>query len=134
MNYDVSFEELILYDFGRPGVSVTAELRLGNLTVSVDAKIDTGAENCIFSRDCAARLGLDIESGELQQFNTVTGSFWTYSHRVNLIVAGYEFDSLIYFAADDSFNRNVLGRFGWLDRMIIGLNDYEGKLYLRKYE
>lgn len=46
----------------------------------------------------------------------------------------FKFDSYIFFASDESFRRNVLGRHGWLDRLIIGINDYEGKLYLSRYE
>jgi hypothetical protein len=40
----------------------------------------------------------------------------------------------VYFASDEAFDRNVLGRFGWLDRMVIGINDYEGKLYLKSHD
>ncbi len=37
------------------------------------------------------------------------------------------------FAEDENFNRNVLGRHGFLDRTVLGLVDYEGKLYLNQY-
>jgi len=40
------------------------------------------------------------------------------------------FDATIYFAANEAFKRNVLGRRGFLDRVLLGLNDYEGKMYL----
>jgi len=33
-------------------------------------------------------------------------------------------------AADEDIDRNVLGRYGWLDRVTLGLIDYEGKRYL----
>ncbi len=134
MKYDISFDDLVRYDPGLPGISVYVELRSGNSAINVEAKIDTGAENCIFSRDCAERLGLDIETGEQQRFSTVTGGFLAYAHRLTLVTSGYELDSPIFFAADDSFDRNVLGRFGWLDRIIIGINDYDGELYLKNYE
>jgi transcriptional regulator with GAF, ATPase, and Fis domain len=45
----------------------------------------------------------------------------------------YEYETMIYFAKDHSFNRNILGRQGRLDRIRMGLVDYEGKLYLRDY-
>ena len=51
-----------------------------------------------------------------------------YGHNVTLQVAEMKFDSLVFFAAEESFARNVLGRFGWLDRVVLGLVDYEGKL------
>ncbi|NJM52052.1 MAG: hypothetical protein HC846_00870 [Blastocatellia bacterium] len=78
-------------------------------------------------------IGIEIENGEPQRFNTVTGSFLTFGHSVTLVVADIEFDSYVFFAENESFNRNVLSRHGWLDRLIIGINDYEGKLYLNRY-
>jgi hypothetical protein len=41
--------------------------------------------------------------------------------------------STVYFAKEESFTRNVLGRQGWLDRVKLGLIDYEGKLLLSAY-
>lgn len=60
------------------------------------------------------------------------GSFLAYGHAVTLSVSDFDFDMVAYFAADESFNRNVLGRHGFLDRVLIGLDDYAGKLYLRR--
>lgn len=37
---------------------------------------------------------------------------------------------MVYFAAHEGYNRNLLGRHGWLNRVRLGLIDYEGKLYL----
>lgn len=73
----------------------------------------------------ARRLGFSIESGLLQPISTVTGRFITYGHQITLSVAGFEFDSMIYFAVDPSVTRNVLGRHGWLDRVVLGIVDYE---------
>jgi hypothetical protein len=40
---------------------------------------------------------------------------------------------LVGFAADEAFQRNVLGRRGFLEQTVLGLVDYEGRLYLRRY-
>lgn len=40
------------------------------------------------------------------------------------------FEVMIYFAADYNFSRNVLGRFGFLNRVQIGVDDYQGKMYI----
>ena len=48
--------------------------------------------------------------------------------------AEFEFDTIVYFPSDSEIGRNVLGRFGWLDRVVLGLVDYEGKLYISRYE
>ena len=132
--FPIDFDSLVFYDYGKPGISVDVELRLGGLSVNVPAKIDTGAESCVFAREFGERLGLEIENGEIQMFNTVTGTFSTYGHWVTLIVNDFEFDSYVFFAKDEYFDRNVLGRQGWLSRLIVGINDYEGKLYLKRHE
>lgn len=132
--YPINFEKLHLYDSGKVGISVEVSLKSGDLTSEFTAKIDTGATACIFNRASGERLGIEIETGEPQRFSTTTGSFLTYGHFVTLVVADFEFNSLVFFAEDENFNRNVLGRNGWLDRVIIGINDYEGKLYLSHYE
>ena len=39
----------------------------------------------------------------------------------------------MYFAADENFPVNVVGRLGFLDRLRVGLVDYEQTLYLSAY-
>lgn len=130
----LDFENLILYDAGRVGISLDVKIQLGNLTANFEAKIDTGAEGCIFERKYGEQIGIEIESGESQNFSTATGSFKTYGHSLTLITKQNRFDSYVFFAADESFQKNVLGRYGWLNRLIVGINDYDGKLYLSRYE
>lgn len=134
MLHRLEFEKLIGYDVGLSGISVDVELRLGASTNAFEAKIDTGSSFCIFERAHGENLGLEIESGFLRNINTVVGAFAAHGHGVTLAVGGFEFDSLVFFAADDNFRVNVLGRQGFLDRVIIAINDYDGKLYLSRYE
>lgn len=134
MTHDLVFEALVEYNPGIPGITIEIELRLGDSSVPVAAKVDTGSDRCIFSRNHGEKLGLEIETGEPQRFGTATGSFMAFGHPITLITGSYSFDSTVYFAAEEAFDRNLLGRFGWLDRVIIGINDYEGKLYLKRYD
>ena len=108
-------------------------LRLNRTAVEFEAKIDTGAENCIFERRHGETLGLQIESGAEQIFSTATGLFVTYGHELTIGVSDIETVSTVYFAKEETFTRNVLGRQGWLDRVKLGLIDYEGKLLLSEY-
>jgi hypothetical protein len=62
------------------------------------------------------------------------GNFQVYGHQVTLTVLGITLDTTVYFAAHEQFNRNVLGRQGWLNVVRLGLVDYEGKLYLSHYD
>lgn len=133
MTNTLTFEKLHHYDIGKTGISIFISLKLKDVTVELEAKIDTGASYCIFSRGIGEDLGLNIEEGELIKIATVTGTFLAYGHNVTLCVMDYDFDALVYFAADERFSRNVLGRQGWLNQVKIALIDYEGKLYLSKY-
>ena len=64
----------------------------------------------------------------------MTGNFVVYLHEANLSLASFEFNSLIGFAVNNEFRRNVLGRRGFVEQMTLGLVDYEGKLYLSRYD
>jgi predicted aspartyl protease len=133
MAYRLEFNHLIEYDAGQPGISLETSLKLAGREVYVAAKLDTGATNCIFARRHGEQLGLDIESGEEVYVGTATGRFKTYRHEVTLNVLGYGFDVRVCFAEERHFRRDVLGRQGFLDRVRLGLIDYDGQLYLSEY-
>lgn len=133
--FALNFEKLLYYDTGALGINIDVSLKLSDLNVNFVAKIDTGASHCIFERQYGEQLGLEIEEGIVQRFSTATGTFIAYGHTVTLITNELEFDSYVFFYSEGDVPKpNVLGRFGWLDRIILGLADYEGKLYLDRYE
>ncbi len=78
-------------------------------------------------------LGFDIERGIPQRIGSVRGSFLAYGHEAPLIVLDIEIIATVYFAAEENFPINVLGRVGWLNRVRLGLVDYESRLYLSDY-
>ena len=131
--FQLDFEYFSVYDAGKIGIDLDVSLQLGIQTVDFTAKIDTGSSRCIFERRLGEELGLQIETGLPQQFGTATGGFLAFGHELTLIVAGFEFESMVFFPENENINRNVLGRTGWLDRIILGLIDYEGKIYLSRY-
>ena len=133
MAEDLSFDKTYFYNTLESGITVPILLSLSGTAVEFEAKIDTGAENCIFERRHGETLGLQIESGSEQIFSTVTGIFVTYGHELTMNVLEVEFVSTVYFAKEESFTRNVLGRQGWLNRVKLGLIDYEGRLFLSEY-
>ena len=133
MSEVLSFSESYNYDTLKIGITVPTKLFFGEKSVRLEAKVDTGAENCIFERTHAERLGIDAESGDILVFNTAAGNFAAYGHEVKILVLGIEIYATVYFAKEESFTRNVLGRQGFLDRVKLGLIDYEGKLLLSAY-
>lgn len=130
----LEFEVAHEYSLFEVGITVKTILRSGNVSVYFDAKIDTGSTYCIFERHHGEGLGFDIESGDLMNIGTATGSFRAFGHEVEIEVLGIKFDSTIYFAESEYFDRNVLGRTGWLNKVKLALIEEEGKLYLSKHE
>jgi hypothetical protein len=129
----ISFDKTYEYETLKTGVTVLAVLKFGDKDADFEAKIDTGATHCFFERKHAERLGIKVESGEEMRISTATGYFSAYGHNLSLTVLGIETTSYVYFAKEESFTRNVLGRQGWLDHVKFGLIDYEGKLFLSEY-
>ncbi len=101
--------------------------------MQISAKLDTGASCCVFSRETGEELGLRVEEGLAVRVATPTGSFGVFGHSVTLEALGLSFDTMVYFAERADFPRNVLGQRGWLDRVRVGLVDYDGHLYLSPY-
>ena len=130
---NIEFAESYEYDTRLVGITVPVILFDGERNSAFKAKIDTGASFCIFERKNGERLGLEIERGEEITISTATDSFTAYGHELTMLVLSIETFSKVYFAADESFTRNVLGRQGWLDRVKLGLIDYEGRLFLSEY-
>lgn len=134
MSHQLRFSELYQYDLSESSISIPVTLGYSKRQTTVDAKLDTGASYCIFQRFLGEDLGLNIESGYRQGISTATGSFVAYGHTVTLSVLGKEFDAMVFFAAEETFSRNVLGRAGCLNQLRVGIVDYEGKLYLARFD
>ena len=134
MNHKIEFEKLVRYDAGQPGITLSTELRMGNDSVVFEAKIDTGSTFCVFERQHGEAVGIEIETGLPDKVGTATGSFQVFGHQVTLVIEDYEFDAMIYFAAEENFGRNVLGRHGAIENLAIGIIDYNGELYLSRYD
>lgn len=133
MSHQLSFEKFIEYDAGISGITIEVSLKLNGKPVVFDAKVDTGSTNCIFERRIGEKLGLIIEEGLPKYIATATGKFLTFEHEVTLSVLEFDFDILACFAESETFNKNILGRYGFLMQTKLGLVDYEGKLFLSRY-
>jgi len=102
--------------------------------VSIEAKLDTASTFCVFHRDYAAILGFELERGVRERIRTATGSFLAYGHEVTMMVRDIEWQAMVFFAEPENFPVNVVGRFGFLNRLRFGLVDYEQLLYLAAYD
>jgi hypothetical protein len=70
--------------------------------------VDTGAAFCIFQREFAEQLGLDVEGGQLQVVATAAGQFDAYGHALTLCCFDWEFEAMVCFAAPPDFRRSAV--------------------------
>jgi hypothetical protein len=60
----INFSEELRYDGDRNGISLMITLMHQGNEMTVPAKIDTGADVCLFSHEIGVALGIPIEQGE----------------------------------------------------------------------
>ncbi len=130
MNYQIEYSVKQIYDSRKVGITMKTTLRRNDLSVVFNAKVDTGAEFCLFARELGEKLEIDIKSGIKENLSTLAGNLSAFGHYVELETLGLKFDSLVYFAKDYALNRNLLGRQGWLQLVKLGLDDYRSEIYI----
>lgn len=133
MSESLEFAKTYRYNTLKTGISLPVILQSGETSIEINAKLDTGSSHCIFERRHGELLNLDIESGEPTVIGTATGKFHAFEHRITLTTFGLSWEAAVCFIAEDEIRRNILGRTGWLDRVKLGLIDYEGRLLLSHY-
>lgn len=129
----IEFESSHEYSLDKPGISINVTLSRSERSVELEANIDTGSTYCIFERHFADLLKIEVETGLKVVIGTATGTFNAFGHEAAVTFLGFEVVSTIYFAESEYFDRNVLGRIGFLDRLKLGLIEPEGKLFLSRY-
>jgi len=130
MSFTIEFQKKETYQSLDAGITINVILRYGNREQPCPAKVDTGAEFCLFNRTLADALEIDVESGFREKFSTLGGGIVAYAHEIELETLGLRFQSYVYFAESYAVQRNLLGRQGWLQLVKLGLDDYRSELYL----
>ena len=132
--YQLEFTRVHDYSGDDESIVIPVVLRAGANEVPVMATVDTGASFCIFGTEIANALDIDLTSGIRKRFRTANSGFEAYGHEIELIAFGVATQSMVYFFADAMIDKNVLGRTGWLDRVRLGLNHHDSKIYLAPYD
>jgi len=130
MSYEILFAVKQIYNSREVGITIETTLRRNDLSVVLNAKVDTGAEFCLFARELGEELDIGVENGYQKNLSTLAGNLAAFGHYVELETLDLKFDTLVYFAQDYSLNRNLLGRQGWLQLIKIGLDDYRSEIYI----
>ena len=102
--------------------------------MQVDYKLNTGASFCIFERAYGEMLGLDVEDWTQAIVSTANSTFQAFGHWLTMTALGFQFDVMVYFAADESIRRSVPGRRGFIDQLRLCLIEHDGELYISKYD
>lgn len=122
----------------RQGMAVPLTLSAGSKTVDLVAYLDTGASACVFPRETGERLGLNIETGPERIFGPASGGgVKTHGHNVTLEIiseATFSFQLMVWFTGLPGFQRALLGREGWLQMILLGIDHYQGSLYLGQHD
>ena len=134
MNTQLNFTEEIVYDENPAGITIFISLRSGERELYVEAKVDTGAEVCLFTNEIGRRLGILIEQGVPITIGTLAGALEAFGHEITLQTGELTFQSVVYFAKYPGLPRNILGRRGWLRNLKMAVVDYDNLLYLSAYE
>ena len=132
--HELKFRKRHQYDNRQDGITVPVLLRTVGMSIDLLAKIDTGAEDCLFERAYAEALEIRVEDGIRRAFRTANSRFEAFGHELTLEVLGMEFSSMIYFFADTGITKNVLGRRGYLDRVRFGLIEHDSILFCSTYD
>ena len=131
----IDYKARYVYERTSVGIEIPSVLIVGDVEVRLNAKVDTGAEFCIFQRAYAEQLEIDVETGMRESILTAGGTrFTVYGHEVRMCCLEWEFDTFVYFAEAPGFNRNVVGRTGWLQKFRFGLVEADSTLYLSHYD
>lgn len=134
VSHSLNFGARLLYDPALPGITVPVRLLIGEVWVETDAKLDTGSSHSVFAREIAEALGIVVGAGEPIRIATVNGAFLAYGHTIAIRAIEQQLDAMEYFAAEYGFPRNVLGRRGFIDRLRLGIVDYDGVLLASAYD
>jgi len=108
--YRIEFTPVHSYASDRDGIPVPVVLKASENSVHLAASIDTGATFCMVRNELAETLGPDPANATLKRFRTANSSFEAFGHEIEISVLGVTTVSTVYFFADASINKNVLGR------------------------
>lgn len=130
----LSFTEEYRYGDDPSGITIAVTLGYGAQSQIFTAKVDTGAEVCLFSYENGIKLGVPVEQGFPETFSGLGGSIEAFGHEITLQTGDLIFQSIVYFAKYPGLPRNVLGRRGWLRNLKLAVIDYDNLLYLSAYD
>jgi hypothetical protein len=127
--YNIAYRYRYNYDLDQSGIVQPVSLVANGLTEMTVAAIDTGSSLCVFQREIADSLGIPVVDGILDYVSAMGTMIRVYGHEVTLGLGDLSVELFVYFPEYQRIPRNLLGRQGFLQRVLFGLDDYEGVVY-----
>ena len=84
MATQLSFTEEFDYDDDPFGITIPVMLSYGATDILVSAKVDTGAQVCLFSHEDGLKLGIPIEQGLFTKLDSLGGPLEAFGHEVTI--------------------------------------------------
>ncbi|MBO0863165.1 MAG: retropepsin-like domain-containing protein [Chloracidobacterium sp.] len=134
MATQLTFSDEFVYDDSPYGITIPVMLSYGATDILASAKVDTGAQVCLFSHEDGLKLGIPIEQGLYAVLDGLGGSVEAFGHEVTIQAGELAFHSLAFFAKYPGLSRNILGRQGWLRNLRMAVIDYDNLLSLSSYD
>ncbi len=113
------------------GIVIPCTLERNATQVKITAKVDPGSEYCLFSREAADELGIDVLDGPPVHLSTLAGGLTANAHWVTLHTLGLRFESFVLFHPAYDTDRNLLGRRGWLNNLNMALTMDDEMIHLK---
>src|SRR5215210_9174445 len=130
MDFQLSFPICRRFQTTEIGIVIPCRLERNGIVVNFGAKVDPGSEYCLFRREVADNLQIEVEDGVPVRLGTLAGSLTGFAHTVVISTFELEFESTVLFNPAYGTNRNILGRIGWLNNLHLGLTMDDEMIYL----
>jgi hypothetical protein len=112
---------------------VTVAFRYGEAKEKFSALVDSGADACLFPKDTAEVLGIDIKSGPRAFFTGIGGGqIPFYFHDVDLFIGEHQVKTKVGFSTSSIGTTGILGQLGFFDRFIIAFDTKNKLLEIKK--
>lgn len=98
MKTTLTFTETIRYQDDLTGISIPVMLDYRGNPLHEHAKVDPGAEICLFKYEIGVGLGIQVEQGIPITLETLSGTLEAFGHELTLQTGELSFQSLVYFA------------------------------------
>ena len=108
-------------------------VRYGDVKRKLYALVDSGADSCLFPRDVADILGIDVRNGHKIFYTGIGGSQTLfYFHEVEIFVGKYKFKTMAGFANAGIGTSALLGQRGFFENFRVSFDNKNRFIEIKK--